>query len=86
MRLLVLLVVAIAAVAGQAYAADPAADDAVVVLRGSSAPPTPWSEPPPEPQVQIVYVPVYYLPLAYGKFVPRHHFRSMGSGPGRSPR
>ncbi|HYX00912.1 MAG TPA: hypothetical protein VE963_02420 [Reyranella sp.] len=75
MRLLGLLIVAIVAIAGHAYAADPASDDAVVVLRGSSAPPEPWYEPPPQTEVQVVYVPVYSLPLAYGTFLPRHHHR-----------
>jgi hypothetical protein len=83
MRLLGLLIVAIGIIAGQAHAADQVSSDAVVVLRGSSAPPMPWYEPPPEPQVQIVYVPVYYLPLAYGTFAARPHFRSIGAAPGR---
>ena len=75
MRLLGLLIVAIVAIASHAYAADQAPDDAVVVLRGSSAPPEPWYEPPPQTEVQVVYVPVYSLPLAYGTFLPRHHHR-----------
>src|SRR5262245_16030680 len=79
MRLLGLLIVAIVAIAGHAYAADPASDDAVVVLRGSSAPPEPWYEPPPQTEVQVVYVPVYSLPLAYGTFLPRHHHRPPAS-------
>jgi hypothetical protein len=60
------------AVATPALADEPA----VVVLRGSSAPPTPWYEPPPEPKVvvQPVYVPLYYLPLAYGPSFHRRHF------------
>ncbi len=51
------------------------ADEPVVVLRGSSAPPTPWYEPPPEPKVvvQPVYVPLYYLPLTYSPFFQRQH-------------
>ena len=46
-----------------------------MVLRGSSAPPTPWYEPPPEPKVivQPVYVPFYYLPVVYGPFFHRQH-------------
>jgi len=50
----------------------------VVILRGSSAPPTPWYEPPAEPSVvvQPVYVPVYYPVLGYGAFIHRH-----GHGP-----
>lgn len=50
----------------------------VVILRGSSAPPTPWYEPPPEPTVvvQPAYVPVYYPVLGYGVFIHRH-----GRGP-----
>jgi len=57
-------------------AASPALADDVVILRGSSAPPVPWYEPPPQPQVQTVYVPVYYVPFAYGTFVQRHAHRS----------
>jgi len=48
-----------------------------VVLRGSSAPPTPWYEPPPEPKiiVQQVYVPLYYLPVTSPPlFFRRPHF------------
>ena len=48
------------------------ADEPVVVLRGSSAPPTPSYEPPPPPQIETVYVPVYYLPL-YGPVAQRRH-------------
>ena len=50
----------------------------VVILRGSSAPSTPWYEPPAEPSVvvQPVYVPVYYPVLGYGAFIHRH-----GHGP-----
>ena len=61
MRFATLLLAAIAV-------ATPAlADEPVVVLRGSSARPTPWYEPPPEPKiiVQQVYVPLYYLPVTY---------------------
>ena len=56
-----------------ALAEDPANASSVVILRGSSAPPTPWYEPPPEPTVtvQTVYVPLYYLPLAHGSFIDR---------------
>jgi len=76
MRFLGLLMVAIGVIAGHAHAADEAATDSIVVLRGSSAPPTPWNEPPPEPAiiVQQVYLPAYsYLPFAYGPFIHRHH-------------
>jgi hypothetical protein len=69
MRLASLVVVLSAVVAAVPVLADePAPATSVVVLRGSSAPPTPWYEPPPEPQViiQPVYVPLYYLPVAYG--------------------
>ena len=57
-----------------ALADDGAMASPVVVLRGSSAPPTPWYEPPPEPTivVQPVYVPVYYPVLGYGAFIHRH--------------
>jgi len=60
-------------------AASPALADDVVILRGSSAPPTPWYQPPPEPVRETVYVPVYYLPLAYGSVIHRQH------GPGMTP-
>lgn len=65
MRFATLLLAAIA-LAGPALAAEPQ----VVVLRGSSAPPAPWYEPPPEPKVvvQQVYVPLYYLPVAPSPF------------------
>ncbi|SEP21709.1 hypothetical protein SAMN02990966_04424 [Rhodospirillales bacterium URHD0017] len=59
------------------FSAPALAEDAatsVVILRGSSAPPTPWYEPPPEPTVivQPVYVPVYYPMPGYGGFIHRH--------------
>ncbi|HEX9326972.1 MAG TPA: hypothetical protein VF915_10670 [Reyranella sp.] len=59
-----------------ALASPALADEPVVVLRGSSAPPTPWYEPPPEPKVvvQPVYVPLYYLPVAtYNPLFFRQH-------------
>ena len=68
MRFATLLLAAIA-LASPALADEPR----VVVLRGASAPPTPWYEPPPEPRtiVQQVYVPLYYyLPVASGPFLP----------------
>ena len=67
------VVLAAIAAAGPALAEDPASASSVVILRGSSAPPTPWYEPPPEPQVtvQTVYVPYYYLPLTYAAFIDR---------------
>jgi hypothetical protein len=67
------LLLALIALATPALA-DDATTSPVVVLRGSSAPPTPWYEPPPEPKVvvQPVYVPLYYLPLAYGTVVYHH--------------
>lgn len=49
-----------------------AADDSspsVVVLRGNSAPPTPWYAPPASKEVEVrevQYVPVYYLVPALG--------------------
>ena len=49
---LILFLTAIAA-AGPAFAQEPAAAPPVVILRGNSAPPTPWYEPPPEPEVTI---------------------------------
>ena len=62
------------------FAAPALAEDAatsVVILRGSSAPPTPWYGPPPEPRVvvQPVYVPVYDPVLGYGAFSHRHGHR-----------
>jgi hypothetical protein len=59
-----------------AFATPALADGPVVILRGSSAPPTPWYEPPPEPKiiVQQVHVPLYYLPLTYSPFFHRQHF------------
>jgi hypothetical protein len=72
MRFASLLLVLIA-LASPALADEPA----VVVLRGTSAPPTAWYEPPPEPKVvvQPVYVPLYYLPVAfYNPFMYRQHF------------
>lgn len=57
------LLLAVIALASPALADEPA----VVILRGNSAPPTAWYEPPPEPKVvvQPVYVPLYYLPVAF---------------------
>jgi hypothetical protein len=70
---IVSLLIALIALASPALADEPASP--VVVLRGSSAPPTPWYEPPPEPKivVQPVYVPLYYLPVTYGPFIHRQH-------------
>jgi len=48
-----LVVLAAIAATGPAFAEEPAAAPSVVILRGSSAPPTPWYEPPPEPEVTI---------------------------------
>ena len=57
-------------IATPAVADEPLPATSVVVLRGSSAPPMPWYEPPPEPKVivQPIYVPLYYLPVAYGSY------------------
>jgi hypothetical protein len=65
------LLFALIALAGPAVADEPS----VVVLRGSSAPPTPWYEPLPEPKVivQPVYVPLYYLPVVGSRFFHRQH-------------
>jgi hypothetical protein len=76
MRHMAFLLLAPIALATPALAEQPTTS-AVVILRGSSAPPTPWYEPPPEPKivVQPVYVPLYYLPTAfYNPFVFRQHF------------
>lgn len=75
MRRLAILLLALApiALATPALAEQPATSP--VVLRGSSALPTPWYEPPPEPKVivQLVYVPLYYyLPVAHDPFIHRH--------------
>jgi hypothetical protein len=70
------LLLALIALASPAFADDAATSSSVVVLRGTSAPPTPWYEPPPEPQVVIqpVYVPLYYYPLLFnGPTFHRHH-------------
>lgn len=61
------------------FATPVLAEEPVVILRGSSAPPTPWYEPPPEPRivVQQVYAPLYYLPVTSSPFfVPRRHLAS----------
>ena len=70
MRFATLLPAAIA-FAGPTLADEPP----VAVLGGSSAPPTPWYEPPPEPKVvvQPVYVPLYCLPFTYGPSFRRQH-------------
>jgi len=71
------LLLALIALASPALADEPSS---VMVLRGSSAPPTPWYEPPPEPKiiVQPVYVPLYYLPVAY-MAAPRQRIRLIRS-------
>ena len=70
MRLLTSTLISVAALALACAAV--AADETVVVLRGSSAPPEPWNTPPTEAVApEVVYVPVYYYPLLpYG--VVRH--------------
>ena len=69
------LLLALIALASPVLADEPS----VVVLRGSSAPPTPWYEPPPEPKVvvQPVYVPLYYLPT-YSPFFHRQPHAPFG--------
>ena len=43
-----------------------AADEPVTILRGTSAPPTPWYEPPaPPPQPVVIYQPVVYPQYFY---------------------
>ena len=76
MKRLASLLLALIGFASPALADEPAPPTSVVVLRGSSAPPTPWYEPPPEPTVivQPVYVPLYYLPVAYGSAFYRQPF------------
>ena len=50
-----------------------AADQPVTILRGSSAPPTPWYEPPPPPpEPVVVYQPVIY-PLYFYPLPVRQH-------------
>jgi hypothetical protein len=65
------LLLALLVLASPALADEPS----VVILRGNSAPPTPWYEPPPEPKiiVQPVYMPVYYPVWTNGPFIHRHH-------------
>jgi hypothetical protein len=66
------LLFALIALASPALADEPP----VVVLRGSSAPPTPWYQPPPEPKVvvQPVYMPIYYYPVwTNAPFIHRQH-------------
>jgi hypothetical protein len=72
------LLIALIVLASPALADEPASS--VVVLRGNSAPRTPWYEPPPEPKivVQPVYVPLYYLPVADGRFFHRQHHAPSG--------
>lgn len=60
-----------------AFAAN---DETPTILRGTSAPPQPWYQPPPQPVVVEVpvYQPVYYfyaLPVRRGTVHPHHHFR-----------
>jgi hypothetical protein len=76
------LLFALLALASPALADEPASS--VVILRGISAPPTPWYEPPPEPKVvvQPVYVPAYYPVWTNGPFVQRHH-KAASSRPNR---
>jgi hypothetical protein len=71
------LLLALIGIASPSLADEPAPATSVVVLRGSSAPPTPWYEPPPEPKVivQPVYAPLYYLPVAYSSSFYRQPFR-----------
>lgn len=66
------LMLALGVLAAPAFAEDAA--PSVVILRGTSAPSTPWYEPPREPRVvvQPVYVPVYYPLLGHGAFIHRH--------------
>ena len=56
----VAVVLALVLATSPALADEPASPP--VVLRGTSAPPAPWYE-PPAPEVQTVYVPVCYYPV-----------------------
>jgi len=38
-----------------------AADEPVTILRGASAPPTPWYEPPAPPHQPVVYPQYFYV-------------------------
>ena len=82
---LVALMLALAVVASPALADEPESSS-VVVLRGSSAPPTPWYGAPPQPQVETEYVPVYYYPVWFnGRTVSRrHHVHSPIHSPARN--
>lgn len=84
MRSLLAFLLVVAA-AGPAFAESSDLDNAsgVVVLRGSSAPPAPWYEPPPEQELAYpVYVPVYpvYFPMAHHRFLPATHHRLLPFG------
>jgi hypothetical protein len=68
----VALMLALAVATSPALADEPESSP-VVVLRGSSAPPAPWYE-PPQPEVQPVYETAYYYPVWFnGRRVSRHH-------------
>ena len=77
MKRLAILLLAPIALATPALADEPTTPS-VVVLRGSSAPSTPWYEPPPEPTVvvqQVYAPPLYYLPVSfYNPFLFRQSF------------
>lgn len=70
---LVSLLLALIAIASPVLA-DDTPPSPVVILRGSSAPPTPWYEPPPQATIVIqpVYMPGYYPATGYWPFVHRH--------------
>jgi len=82
---LVALMLALAVVASPALADEPESSS-VVVLRGSSAPPTPWYGPPAQSEVQTVDVPVYYYPVWFnGRVISRrHHAHSPAHSPARN--
>jgi hypothetical protein len=76
MRIAKLLIFLIGvAAAGPALAGppdDPAATTSVTVLRGSSAPPEPYTPPPGEVVREVVYLPAYYPP-AYAYYMPAYY-------------
>lgn len=88
MRIAKLLIVLIGvAAAGPALAGPPdnsAAATSVTILRGSNAPPEPYTPPPREVVREVVYLPAYYPP-AYGYYMPAYYL-TLPVGIGRQHR
>ena len=68
----VLLGVAAAAPALAGSPDDPDAATTVTILRGSSAPPEPYTPPPREVVREVVYLPAYYPP-DYAYYLPANY-------------